>query len=55
MKKCQGEGHGSCKRCNELGIWNMAWMCFLYEVEGHDGCYCEKHAKELEQNENIHT
>lgn len=49
MKKCEGEGLGSCKRCEEKGKWNRQWMCFLYTIEGLDGCYCYECAKELEE------
>ena len=48
MKKCSGEGQGSCKKCEEKGIWNRMWMCFLYTVEGQEGTYCYECAKELE-------
>lgn len=51
VSKCSGEGQGSCKRCIDNGIWNRYWMCFLYEIEGLDGCYCLKCVKELEQIE----
>ena len=40
ITQCKGEGQGSCKRCNEHGIWNRRWACFLYKVEGMEGCYC---------------
>lgn len=42
ITKCKGEGQGSCRRCNERGIFNRQWMTFLYEIEGYEGCYCEK-------------
>ena len=52
--QCTGEGQGSCKRCLEKGIWNRKWMCFLYEIEGYEGCYCsdcvEEIKKECEEN-----
>lgn len=48
MKKCEGNGQGSCKRCEEKGIWNRIWMCFLYKIEGKEGCYCYECAKEIE-------
>ena len=44
---CTGEGQGSCKRCEAKGKWNRTWMCFLYKIEGFDGCYCEDCLKEL--------
>lgn len=47
IKQCSGEGQGSCKRCTDKGIWNTSWMCFLYEIEGMEGCYCEKCVKEI--------
>ena len=49
--KCKGEGHGSCKRCNDSGKWNRMWMCFLYEIEGKDGIYCNDCVKELQKEE----
>ena len=51
---CTGEGQGSCKRCNDHGLWNRHWMCFLYEIEGYEGCYCSECVKkimEVEKNE----
>ena len=36
VTQCKGEGQGSCKRCNDYGIWNRQWMCFLYEIEGYE-------------------
>ena len=47
VKQCSGDGQGSCKRCQEKGIWNKLWMCFLYKIDGLDGCYCENCVKEL--------
>lgn len=54
---CKGEGQGSCKRCEDKGIWDRRWMCFLNEIsinaDGHeitlDGCYCSKCTKEIEE------
>ena len=40
IKKCEGDGQGSCIRCAEHGKWNRMWMCFLYEIEGINGTYC---------------
>lgn len=40
VTQCTGEGMGSCKRCSDNGKWNMNWMCFLYKIEGYEGCYC---------------
>lgn len=48
MKKCSGEGQGSCKRCEANGIWNRMWMCLLYTVDGYEGTYCYECAKVLE-------
>ena len=50
-KKCKGNGQGSCKRCSDLGKWNRTWMCFLFEIEGMDGCYCEDCVKEFLKEE----
>nr|DAK74823.1 MAG TPA: hypothetical protein [Caudoviricetes sp.] len=43
---CKGNGLGSCKRCDDKGIWNRTWMCFLYRIEGYEGLYCDKCVKE---------
>ena len=40
VTRCKGEGQGSCRRCANNGRWNRNWMCFLYKIEGFDGCYC---------------
>ena len=40
VTQCQGEGHGSCRRCTNKTGWNMSWMCFLYKIKGLNGCYC---------------
>lgn len=29
ITKCKGEGQGSCKGCDNKGIWNRNWMCFF--------------------------
>ena len=52
VTKCTGEGHGSCKRCSDNGKWNLKWMCFLYEIEGYDGCYCVDCVKAIEEEHN---
>lgn len=57
VSQCEGEGHGSCKRCNDNGIWNTNWMCFLNKIvlveNGEetvlDGCYCSKCTKTIEK------
>ena len=56
--KCEGEGQGECKKCSDDGKWNRSWMCFLYKIEGMEGCYCEKCVREITMkgkinNENI--
>lgn len=54
ITKCTGEGQGSCKRCNDYGIWNRHWMSMLYKIEGYEGCYCSECVKEIKagkQNE----
>ncbi len=53
IKQCKGEGQGSCKRCTDNGKWNINWMCFLYEVEGMEGCYCADCVREIKENEQI--
>lgn len=40
IKQCEGECQGSCSMCDEMGIWNRSWMCFLYKIKGMNGCYC---------------
>lgn len=47
ITQCKGEGQGSCKRCNEYGIWNRHWMSLLYQIEGYEGCYCSYCVKEI--------
>lgn len=49
ITKCTGEGQGSCCRCNERGIWNRTWMCFLNRIEG---CYCNDCTKEIVKENN---
>lgn len=55
VKQCSGDGQGSCKRCQEKGIWNKLWMCFLYKIDGLDGCYCEDCVKEILSEEKDFT
>lgn len=43
----EGEGQGSCRRCNEKGIWNRNWMSMLCKIEGYDGYYCSDCVKEI--------
>lgn len=45
--QCTGEGQGCCKRCSDNGKWNRVWMPFLYEIEGHPGCYCIECVKDI--------
>lgn len=47
VTKCTGEGQGSCKRCSDKGKWNRMWCCFLYKIEGYEGCYCADCIKEI--------
>jgi len=63
VTRCKGECQGSCTRCTKNGKWNRNWMCFLYKIEGMDGCYCSDCMRELlgaktdaegEENEQIH-
>lgn len=51
IRQCEGEGQGNCKRCTDNGKWNRMWMCFLYEIEGREGCYCRECVKEIEEHE----
>lgn len=48
---CEGEGAGSCKMCTDNGKWNRNWMCFLYRIEGRDGCYCSDCVKKIKNGE----
>ena len=50
VTRCEGNGQGSCKRCDDHGIWNRNWMCFLYKVEGYDGCFCWNCVREIIEN-----
>lgn len=47
VTRCEGEGQGSCRRCEENGKWNRNWMCFLFRIEGREGCYCSKCVEEI--------
>lgn len=47
VHQCSGDGQGSCKRCADNGKWNRNWMCFLYKIDGLDGCYCDKCVEEI--------
>lgn len=49
VTQCTGEGQSSCKRCSDRGKWNRMWCCFLYKIEGFDGCYCADCVKEIEK------
>ena len=28
IKQCDGNGQGSCKRCDDNGKWTSIWSCF---------------------------
>lgn len=47
IRQCEGNGQGTCALCEKRGKWNRAWMNFLYKVDGVEGCYCYKCAKEV--------
>ena len=49
ITQCKGEGYGTCKRCADNGKWNKSWMCFLYRIEGREGCYCRNCCSEIEK------
>lgn len=49
ITRCVGDGQGECKRCRETKGWNRQWMCFLYEIEGYEGCYCRDCVKEIQK------
>lgn len=48
MKQCEGEGQGNCKKCGQ-----RSWMCFLYKIDGVEGCYCRECAKEVENDSRL--
>lgn len=50
ITQCKGEGQGQCRRCLLNGKWNVTWMCFLYKIEGLEGCYCEKCVDEYKRD-----
>lgn len=52
ITQCQGEGQGECKRCREIKGWNRVWACFLYKIEGYEGCYCGDCVKAIEEEVN---
>lgn len=47
VTKCDGDGQGLCKRCLDNGKRNPMWMCFLYKIEGYEGCYCHDCVKAI--------
>lgn len=49
--QCKGEGGGYCRRCEDNERWSRNWMCFLYRIEGLDGCYCSDCVKEIKKEE----
>lgn len=49
VTRCNGEGQGSCKRCTDNGKFSRTWMCFLYTIEGYEGCYCSDCVKEIKE------
>lgn len=49
--RCEGNGQGSCKRCDDKGIWNRYGMSSLYKIEGQEGYYCEECIKEIIRKE----
>lgn len=36
--RCEGNGQGSCKRCDDKDIWNRHWACVLHKIQGQEGC-----------------
>lgn len=52
ITRCSGNGQGSCKRCEDNGIWNRHWMTMLYKIEGFDGCYCPKCVEAIKEEIN---
>lgn len=51
ITQCKGEGQGSCKRCNDHGLWNRHWMSMLYKIEGHEGCYCSECVRKIKERD----
>lgn len=50
VTQCEGEGQGSCKMCEDNGNRNRAWMCFLYKIEGYEGCYCSECVEKIRRD-----
>lgn len=53
--RCSGEGASACKRCTDNGKWNITWACFLYKIEGYEGCYCADCVKAITGQEVYHA
>lgn len=53
IRRCNGEGQGSCKRCNDNGIWNRHWMTGLFHIDGTDNCYCYDCCKKIAGEDDI--
>ena len=54
MKSRTGNGQSQCKRCKELGKWNVSWDSLMYDVFidfEWNGPYCYECAKEI----SLHT
>lgn len=51
ITRCEGNGQGSCKGCEDRDKWNRVWTSMLYKIEGLEGCYCsncvEKHKQKI--------
>ncbi len=52
ITQAKGNGQSQCRRCKELGKWNVQWCCFMYEIEGYEGHYCSECMKEIKRQEN---
>lgn len=46
IRRCSGEGHGSCLSCSSSGVWSFEWMTFLSYIvidnKRIPGCFCSK-------------
>ena len=52
ITQAKGEGQSQCRRCKELGKWNVQWCCFMYEIEGKEGHYCRECMEEIKKENN---
>lgn len=51
ITRCQGNGQGSCKRCEQEGRWNRVWTTMLHEIEGYEFVYCSDCVKKIKEEQ----